>query len=139
MSRQFQWIGSVHEYLEAWGTIENSDIAVTHSRLHHDNERNLRIYEERLSRGEEFSPRDLYYFANELMDHGRLEEAICFYEKFLTTRKGWMEDNISACGKLADAFHKLGDQQNELYSSLRSFQFGSPRAEFCCRLEYHFA
>lgn len=137
-SNKFQWIGSVHEYLEVWGSIVNSDIVVTHSSLHHDNERNLRIYEKRLSLSEEFSPRDLYYFANELMDHRRFEEVICFYEKFLTTGKGWVEDNISACGKLADAFHKLGDQQNEFRSSLRSFQFGPPRSEFCCRLGYHF-
>jgi glycosyltransferase involved in cell wall biosynthesis len=137
-SNQFKWIGSVHEYLEVWGSIVDSDIAVTHSSLHHDSERNLRIYENRLSLGEQFSPRDLYYFANELMDHRRFEEAIGFYEKFLTTRKGWVEDNISACGKLADAFHNLGDVHSELRSSLRSFQFGPPRAEFCCRLGYHF-
>ncbi|MFC5449153.1 glycosyltransferase [Paenibacillus aestuarii] len=137
-SNRFQWIGSVHEYLEVWGSILNSDVAVTHNSTHHDNDRNLRIYENRLSKGEQFSPRDMYYFANELMDHGRTEEAICCYEKFLTSGKGWVEDNISACGKLADLFHKLGDQQNELRSSLRSFEFGPPRAEFCCRLGYHF-
>jgi glycosyltransferase involved in cell wall biosynthesis len=137
-SNQFQWIGSVHEYLEVWGSIVNSDIAVTHSSLHHDSERNIRIYEKRVSLGEQFSPRDLFYFANELMDHQRFEEAISFYEKFLTMGKGWVEDNISACGKLADAFHKLGDQQSELYSALRSFQFSPPRAEFCCRLGYYF-
>lgn len=50
-SNQFQWIGSVHEYLEVWEFIINSDIAVTHSSLHHDNDRNLRIYEKRLSLG----------------------------------------------------------------------------------------
>jgi tetratricopeptide (TPR) repeat protein len=72
------------------------------------------------------------------MDNRRFEEAICFYEQFLTKGKGWVEDKISACGKLADAFHELGDQQSELQSSLRSFQFGPPRAEFCCRLGYHF-
>jgi glycosyltransferase involved in cell wall biosynthesis len=137
-SNQFQWVGAVHEYLAVWGSILNSDIAVTHSRIHHENERNLRIYEKRLALGEEFSPRDLYYYANELLDHRRFEEAIHYYEKFLATGKGWVEDNISACGKLADAFHHLGDQQNELRSSLRSFQFGPPRAEFCCRLGYHF-
>ncbi|MDD9269646.1 MULTISPECIES: glycosyltransferase [unclassified Paenibacillus] len=137
-SNHFQWIGAVHEYLEVWGVIINSDIAVTHSSLHHDNDRNLRIYENRLSHGEQFSPRDLYYFANELLDHRRFEEAISYYEKFLATGKGWVEDNISACGKLADAFHKLGDHQNEFHSSLRSFQFGPPRAEFCCRIGYHF-
>ncbi|MBC8079471.1 MAG: glycosyltransferase family 2 protein, partial [Gorillibacterium sp.] len=93
---KFQWVSPVHEYLEVWGSIVNSDIAVTHSSLHHDNERNLLIYEKRLNLGEEFSPRDLYYYANELIDHRRYKDAISFYEKFLATGKGWVEDNISA-------------------------------------------
>ncbi|MGG4398168.1 glycosyltransferase family 2 protein [Paenibacillus thiaminolyticus] len=135
---KFRWIGAVHEYLEVWGNILNSDVAITHSRLHHDRDRNLRIYEKRLLHGEEFSPRDLYYFANELVDHRMYEQAICYYEKFLATGKGWIEDNIAACGKLADCYHELGNREQELASSLRSFQYGSPRAEFCCRLGFHF-
>jgi glycosyltransferase involved in cell wall biosynthesis len=137
-SNHYQWIGAVHEYLEVWGTIINSDIAVTHSSLRHDSDRNLNIYENRLRLGEDFSPRDLYYYANELLDHQRYEEAIRTYNKFLATGKGWVEDNIAACGKLADAYHALGDHYNEFHSSIRSFQFEPPRAEFCCRLGYHF-
>ncbi|MBJ9993540.1 glycosyltransferase family 2 protein [Paenibacillus sp. S28] len=135
---KFQWIGAVHEYLEVWGNILNSDVAVTHSSLHHDSDRNLSIYEKRLLRGEVFSPRDLYYFANELVDHQMYEQAICYYEKFLATEKGWIEDNISSCGKLADCYHELGDREKELESSLRSFRYSSPRPEFCCRIGYHF-
>lgn len=137
-ANDFQWIGSVHEYLEVWGIILNSDIAIVHSSLHHDNDRNLRIYENRLARGEEFSPRDIYYFANELVDHRMHERAIAQYNKFLDSGKGWVEDNIASCGKLADCYHELGDRERELESSLRSFKYGSPRAEFCCRLGYHF-
>lgn len=135
---KFQWIGAVHEYLEVWGNILNSDVAVTHNRLHHDSDRNLRIYESRLLSDEEFSPRDLYYFANELVDHRMYEQAICYYEKFLDTGKGWVEDNISSCGKLADCYHELGNRERELESSLHSLQYSSPRAEFCCRIGYHF-
>jgi glycosyltransferase involved in cell wall biosynthesis len=134
----FKWIGAVHEYLEVWGNILNSDVAITHCSIHHDSDRNLRIYEARLLRGEEFSPRDLFYFANELVDHGMYEQAICYYEKFLATGKGWIEDCISSCGKLADCYHNLGDREREFTSSLRSLQYGSPRAEFCCRIGYHF-
>jgi glycosyltransferase involved in cell wall biosynthesis len=137
-SRQFRWIGAVHEYLEVGGTVLNADIAVAHRSIHHDSDRNLRIYEQRLSRGEPFSPRDLFYFANELFDHRKYEQAIGYYEKFLATGEGWVEDNIAACGKLADCYHELGDRARELDSALRSFQYASPRAEFCCRLGYHF-
>lgn len=137
-TNQFCWIGAVHEYLEVWGNIYNSDIAVTHSRIHHDSDRNINIYKKRLANGENFSPRDLYYFANELLDHKQYERAIDFYEKFLATKQGWIEDNISACGKMADCYHQLENHQKELESSLRSLQYESPRAEFCCRLGYHF-
>ncbi len=137
-AKHFQWIGAVHEYLEVGGNILHSDIAINHCSLRHDSDRNLKIYEKRLARGEEFSPRDLYYYANELVDHQMYEKAIYYYEKFLATGKGWVEDNISACGKLADCYHELGNEERELESALRSFQFEGPRAEFCCRLGYHF-
>ncbi|MTH52033.1 glycosyltransferase [Bacillus mangrovi] len=137
-SRNFRWIGPVHEFLEVGGHIEMSDIAVTHASIHHDSDRNLRIYENRLKQGEEFSPRDTYYFANELKDHGLFERAIEYYEKFLAGGQGWIEDNISACGKLSDCYHETGDHEKMTVSILRSFTYGVPRPEFCCRLAYTF-
>ncbi|MFE4570442.1 tetratricopeptide repeat-containing glycosyltransferase family 2 protein [Paenibacillus chitinolyticus] len=134
----FLWHGPVHEYLEVGGNVRTTDIAVTHRALHHDSGRNLRIYENRLARGETFSPRDLFYFANELKDHRMYNRAIHYYEEFLGTGNGWIEDNISACGRLADCFHALGDEKRELDSVFRSFLYASPRAEFCCRLGYVF-
>ncbi|MFE4712784.1 glycosyltransferase [Paenibacillus sp. NPDC056722] len=137
-SNGFRWIGAVHEYLEVSGNIINSDIAVTHSSIHHDSDRNLNIYEERLAGGEQFSPRDLYYFANELLDHSQYERAIRFYGEFLGTGLGWIEDNIAACGKLADCYHGLKDEDRALEAALLSFRYDQPRAEFCCRIGYHF-
>jgi len=134
----YKWIGAVHEYLEVWGNIIDSEIAVTHSKIHHDSDRNLRIYENRLKKGEEFSPRDLFYFANELIDHQMYERAIYYYEKFLATEKGWIEDNIAACGKIADCYFHLKEPEKEYESIIRSFQFDHPRPEFCCRLGYYF-
>lgn len=137
-ANRFRWVGAVHEYLGVWGRFFHSDVAVAHKSLHHDSDRNLKIYEKRLSRGEEFSPRDMYYFANELLDHKQYKRAASFYDKFLSSGKGWVEDNISSCGKLADCYHHLGDCERELEAVLRSFRYGSARAEFCCRLGYHF-
>jgi glycosyltransferase involved in cell wall biosynthesis len=135
--RQFRWIGAVHEYLEVYGVSLVSDIAVTHASTRHDSDRNLRIYEQRLAKGEEFSPRDLYYYANELKDHSHNEKAIQFYNLFLSTKKGWVEDNIAACGKLSDCYAALGNQESAMESALRSFQYGSPRSENCCRIGYY--
>lgn len=134
----FVWIGAVHEYLEVYGNIFSSDISVTHKSHYHDNDRNLNIYDKRLARGEVFSPRDQYYFANELFDHGMYSRAVTYYEQFLSDNKGWIEDNISSCSKLADCYHNLGNYEYELQSVLRSFRYSSPRPEFCCRLGYYF-
>jgi glycosyltransferase involved in cell wall biosynthesis len=138
-SRNFQWIGAVHEYLEVGGNIVHSNVSITHQKERHDTyDRNLKIYENRLAQGEIFSPRDLYYYANELNDHNMREKATEYYQKFLDTEMGWVEDNIAACGKLSDCFSFLGDDQNKLKYIYQSFNYEIPRAEFCCRLGYHF-
>ncbi|GGG87267.1 tetratricopeptide repeat-containing glycosyltransferase family 2 protein [Paenibacillus radicis (ex Gao et al. 2016)] len=138
--RNYRWIGAVHEYLEVFGNIMPSDIAVTHQPDEQDSDsnRNLSIYEKRLARGERFSPRDLYYYANELKDHGRYEAAIRYYEQFLGTGKGWIEDNVAACAKLADCYSELEESRLMVDSLLRSFYYDHPRPEFCCRLGFYF-
>ena len=137
-ANHFKWIGAVHEYLEVGGSIINSEVAITHCAISHDSSRNLRIYEERLAKGENFSPRDLYYYANELRDHGKDEEAIKFYQQFLDTKQGWIEDNISSCGKVADCFLALNNPEKYLEYIYKSFDYDAPRAEFCCRLGYYY-
>lgn len=137
-NKGFHWHGAVHEYLAVSGNILNSDISITHSPVDNDSERNLRIYERRLAVGETFTPRDLFYFANECFDHQNYERAIEYYQKFLFSKQGWFEDNISAFGKLADCYFHLGDIDQAREYTLKSFKYDTPRAEFCCRLGYSF-
>lgn len=136
--KQFKWRGVVHEYLEVSGVILNSDLSVTHQSEKRDASRNLLIYENQLSQNHTFIPRDLFYFANELKDHHMYERAISYYEQFLLTGEGWIEDNIASCGRLADCYHHLGESDKELESVLRSFRYDQPRPEFCCRLGFYF-
>ncbi|GAB6152825.1 glycosyltransferase [Desulfosporosinus burensis] len=138
-SKNFRWIGAVHEYLEVYGHVLNSDICVTHKGTGgDDSDRNLKIYEKRKTKGESFSPRDLYYYANELFDHKLYKGAIESYQEFLETGQGWVEDKISACGKLADCYHNLGEKDKQLEYIFKSFEHAIPRAEFCCRLGFYF-
>jgi len=94
-------------------------------------------YEERLAAGETFSPRDLYNYANELRDQGRHQAAIEFYEKFLVSKQGGIEENITACDKVADCFLALNNPEKHLEYIYRSFTYDTPRAEFCCLLGFH--
>ena len=138
-AKNFRWEGAVHECLVVGGNIFNSDIAVTHKKERMDTgSRNIEIYERRLGKGEIFSPRDLYYYANELLDHRRHEEAAEYYIKFLDTGQGWFEDNIAACGKLSDIYIHLKDRDSAINYSLQSFKYDVPRAEACCRIGFLF-
>ncbi|RIX53949.1 glycosyltransferase family 2 protein [Paenibacillus nanensis] len=137
-ARGFRWHGPVHEYLAVSGSILSSDIVVTHRRTHVQSARNLTIFENRMRRGELFSPRDLYYYANELLDHGMDEKAADKYEQFLATGQGWSEDVISACLKLADIYSRMRQPEKQIAMLWKTFDYGEPRAECCCRLGHFF-
>lgn len=134
--KQFKWHGAVHEYLEVFGNLEHSDIAVTHLSVDdgHDLTRNLDIYEAMKRNQAEFSPRDLLYYANELTDHRRFEDAIEYYIKFISTEKGWSEDVIRACNKLADCYINIGISEKANDWSFRALEYGKPKPESCCRI-----
>ncbi len=134
----FKWYGPVHEYLAVNGNIFNADIAVSHKRIHSKSGRNLAIFEKRLKKGDEFSPRDRYYYANELLDNGFYEKAAENYSIFLNLKEGWIEDRISSCYKISDIYSHLGNPEKELEYVWKSFELTTPRAEFCCKLGYYF-
>ena len=69
-TRNFKWIGKVHEYLEVYGQGFNGDFAIEHGKVKVHTDRNFRIFKKMENEGVEFSPRDMYYYANELMDNG---------------------------------------------------------------------
>lgn len=138
-SRNFKWKGAVHEYLEVYGEIINSDISIDHRKVSYDSgDRNLRIYQKMIQNESVFSPRDMFYYSNELYDHQMYGEAIENYKKFLNTKQGWAEDNITACSKLCDCYEHRGDSEGMLKYIFKSFEYDTPRAEFCCRLGYYF-
>lgn len=142
-SNNFKWIGPVHEYLEVGGNIFSADIAVVHRKSdkkasNQSTDRNLKIYEKRLKAGETFSPRDLFYYANELKDHQAYKRALIYYEKFLTTKKGWIEDRIRACLSMAESYAILGKEDEKVEMLLKTLTFDRPRPETCCRLGNHF-
>ncbi len=132
--RGFKWIGPVHEYLEAWGKALDSDVCVSHGKEKEYSDRNLRIYRNRQRGGEDFSCRDLYYFANELKDHAFYDEAALYYEQMLRTGQGWIEDNIQACLKLADCYGHMGHKDLQLQAALRSLSYDKPRPESSCAI-----
>lgn len=133
-SCNFKWIGPVHEYLEVYGPSYSSDVCITHEKDKAYTDRNLRIYQKRAAAGEAFSPRDQYYYANELRDHGMHEEACRYYTLFLEGGQGWIEDNYQACLRLAECQERLGNREEAFQALCRTLKIDKPRAEFCCRM-----
>lgn len=137
--KNFKWKGVVHEYLEFGGHVISSDVAIRHrkkdkKKTNRQSDRNLKIYESKLARGEEFTPRDLYYYSNELKDHGQYEKAIQHYHQFLDQNKGWIEDKIRACINLAACYRSIGDPEKEIEALVKSIIYDVPRPEVSCRI-----
>ncbi|SET77014.1 Glycosyltransferase involved in cell wall bisynthesis [Oceanobacillus limi] len=138
-NKNFTWKGDCHQYLEVYGNIINSDIAVTHKKVRHSVGRNLSIYQKKLDRGDKFTPRDYFYYGNELRENGYYDEAIESYEKNLQMEEGWIEDKVYSCINKADCYRLVGNVKKELSSLFESFQYSkTPRPETCSRIGYHF-
>ncbi|MCL2559310.1 MAG: glycosyltransferase family 2 protein [Turicibacter sp.] len=131
----FRWEEPVHECIAPRGKIERFDIAVTHGekvRAHSD--RNLKIYEAQ----SELSPRGMFYYARELRDHGRLEEAVVQYKAFLEDGRGWLEDNIRACLDIAGCYTGSGQARDALNQLFQTFVYDRPRSEACYKIGDYF-
>ncbi|WP_411678877.1 glycosyltransferase [Clostridium thailandense] len=137
-TNNFKWIGFVHEYLSVYGNIINSEISITHKKIKHTPKRNLEIYQNKLKKGIEFTPRDILYYGNELYDHRMFEEALKYYNEFLDSKKGWIEDNIRVCGKLYEYYQSINKEEEARKYSFKSFEYDTPRAEACCNLGFSF-
>ena len=136
-ANNYKWVGLVHEYLEVYGTVLTSDIAVTHLSIKTaKTDRNIKIYEKQLKAGVPFTPRDLYYYGNECYEHGQLEKAFENYRAFLDTEKGWIEDCLGAYDKGGECLLRLGREKEAELFLYESFLHDLPRANICCKLGY---
>lgn len=131
----FAWQGAVHEVIVPAGHILHTDIAIEHRKQKPgDPDRNLRIYQAMIDRGETLEPRAQYYYARELYYHAAYRQAAGVLEAFLAEGRGWVENNISACQDLSLCYSQLGREDKALQALLQSFVYDAPRAEACCEL-----
>ena len=135
----YRFVGAVHEVVVPSGEVVYSDVAVTHQKLGpSDPDRNLRIFEKLLAKGEKLDARQQFYYAWELYYHGRYEEAARELETFLQSGQGWVENEIEACQQLYQCYLALEQPEQALSALFLSFAFDAPRAEICCLLGGHF-
>jgi len=137
----YLWKDPVHECIPMVGNVLHSDIEVHHRKPKKDSEvsyRNLKIYENLEKDGREFSARQQYYFARELKDHGLWIKSAYYFEKFLESGKGWVEDNIASCFNLAICYRFLGEDKKILPILTKGFSYDAPRAEICSEIGYYY-
>ena len=137
--RGMRWKGPVHEVIETRGSRLYADCPVTHWKLHPaDPDRNLRIFQGLLKKGEKLEPRQQFYYGRELYYHRQYREALEVLEKYLRQGGGWVENQIDACRHCAYCLYGLGREGDALTSLFRSFCYDLPRAEVCCDIGQHF-
>lgn len=131
-SRGYRFTGAVHEAVVPSGSIRYGDAAVSHRKPHAgDPDRNLHIYQKLLLSGKRFSPREQYYYARELCDHGAYRAALPVLEQFLQEGRGWTPDNIGACllaGRCYARLEQPDDAMQSLFRSCSATAFPSRRS-----------
>ena len=128
------WTDPVHEVFYAAGTREFSDVTVLHEKLRPSpKRRNLDIYFKLIASGAKMSPRQKFYFANELYSNDLLPLAISAYNDFLES-DGMIENKVQAAINLSRIRAASGDLPAALSDLTRALSLGEPSGELCVAL-----
>ena len=133
-NRRFIWIGNVHEYLEVYGKGLEGNFAIEHGKIKEYTDRNLQIFKDMEKNNKKFTPRDMYYYANELFDNKYYNEAINKYRKFIDSKQGWIEDVKSAYLRIINSLNIIDNKDKIPDIAFESFKIDTPTAEIACNL-----
>jgi glycosyltransferase involved in cell wall biosynthesis len=129
------WKGFIHETIAMFGKVISLRCPVVHHKHVEGNKnRNIMIYEKHIQAGDEFSPRDTFYYGRELYYHKRNHDAIEVFSKFISSKKGWIENVIDACRLRSVCYERLEEPENALMSLFEGLIYDAPRAESCCEI-----
>lgn len=135
----FLWVGNVHEYLAVYGKGLEGNFSIEHGKVKEYTDRNLQIFKTMEKNNKKFTPRDIYYYANELFDNGYYKESIEQYNKFIDTKEGWIEDIKGAYLKIIRALNLINEKDKIVDVAFESLKIDTPTAEIACSLgEYYF-
>lgn len=129
-----RWDHPVHEciYVPPERALYVHDIFIEHrpcreSRATRQPERNLKILEKALSRGER-NERNLFYYGNELRDHGRYEESVVIHKEYLAGG-GRLSDRYWATRGVCRCYCALEELDQALVWALLAIEVDPLRAE----------
>lgn len=131
---KIKWHDPIHEYLNMSGGLriaEERGIAVDHYRMKPFNaSRNLAIHKKVWDAGE-MSPRQMFYYAKDLIDSGLAEESIPVFEKYLEGPTDFADNKAVACIRLAHYYRDTKNDHETSVSYLRKgMAYNAAYAEF---------
>ena len=139
-SKNFVWVGAIHEYVASFGRVEKPDIKIYHKKEKvTDPARNLKIYQKMIKNGVKFTARDQFFYARELYFLGRYKQAIKSLRRFLLYDDAWVVNKVQACIDMASCYDLLGEPQKALDSLFLSFHFAPPPSEVTYKIGDIFA
>ena len=126
-----RWQDPIHEVITPTGNVVfKDDILIYHNKKNKEyTDRNLKIYQKMLKNGQKLTPRQQFYYARELYFNNKIDDAIHELSKFISERKGWVENNIEACLNLSRCYKLKGELDNALSALFGSFIYSVPRGE----------
>ena len=133
-SKNYRFIGAVHEAVVPCGKILYSDAVIYHKKVK-ENEpmRNLRIYQSVIASGVKLDDRQKFYYGRELLFNKMYREAAAVLEDFIRGG-GWSVNKTEACLNLYQAYKELGEENRAYASLLRGFPIAAPNSQACCIL-----
>ncbi len=131
----FCFEGAVHEAMSVSGNVIREDIAIHHTGQHSErsNRRNLAIYERLIASGAPMAARDWHYYARELMNAGRVEEAEKTFAR-VTGMNCWSVIRVDALINRARCLLALGRTEEARAQLLCALAVDAPSAELLCTL-----
>lgn len=134
----FRFSGAVHEAVTPRGKVVYSGARIDHRKVSpSDPTRNLKIYQNQITRGICLDERQKFYYGRELMFNKMYLEAAAVLQNFLRG-DGWKENKIEALLNLHDCYLALGEEDRALNCILQSFSYDRPRPRACCALGSYF-
>lgn len=139
---RIKWHDAIHEYLNMDGglaLLDRKDIAVDHYRMKPFNaSRNLDIHRKVYAEGRS-NPRNLFYFAKDLIEDGKADEAIPIFEKYLAGPTDFADNKAVACIRLANYYKDKGDTVKQTAYLRKGMTYSKQYAEFPFMLGEYYA
>ena len=129
-----KWHDPIHEYLNMDGgmkILERRDIFVDHYRIKPFNaDRNLSIHKRVWDAGD-MSPRQMFYYAKDLLDSNQGEASIPVFERYLAGPTDFADNKAVACIRLAHYYRDAkGDPETAASYLRKGLMFSTAYAEF---------